>query len=124
MKVLIVEDDPVTSLVLSRILTDRGYDVTVCATAEEAMKVCQQTVFPLFFLDLFLPGMDGFSFAEAMRDDPRTADLPIIALSSLTSPEAIERGRQVGFQDYIAKFDRDALLNTLSATLSMHRSVV
>ena len=48
-----------------------------------------------------------------MRADPRSADVPIIALSSLTSPEAIERGRQVGFHDYVAKFDRQGLIAAL-----------
>jgi dihydroxyacetone kinase-like predicted kinase len=52
-------------------------------------------------------------FAEAVRGDERTANLPIIALSALTSPEAIERGRQVGFHDYIAKFDRPGLIAAL-----------
>ena len=41
------------------------------------------------------------------------AELPIIALSSLVSPEAIERGRQVGFHDYVAKFDRQGLIAAL-----------
>ena len=85
MKVLIVEDDPVTSLVLSRMLTGRGYDVTACVSAEEAMKVCQETVFPLLFLDLFLPGMDGFSFSRWVRRQPG-GNQPLI----LSVPQAIE----------------------------------
>ena len=63
--------------------------------------------------DLEMPGMSGFELAEAVRADERTANLPIIALSALTSPEAIERGRQVGFHDYIAKFDRPGLIAAL-----------
>jgi two-component system, chemotaxis family, sensor kinase CheA len=57
--------------------------------------------------------MSGFELAEAVHADARTANLPIIALSALTSPEAIERGRQVGFHDYIAKFDRPGLIAAL-----------
>jgi two-component system chemotaxis sensor kinase CheA len=48
-----------------------------------------------------------------VHSDERTARLPIIALSALTSHDAIERGRQVGFHDYIAKFDRPGLLAAL-----------
>ena len=56
-------------------------------------------------------GLD--QFAEALRNDPRMTEVPIIALSSMTSPEAVERGRQVGFHDYIAKFDRPGLIAAL-----------
>ena len=64
------------------------------------------SVFDVVVTDIEMPGMNGFELAEAMRGDPRTAELPIIGLSSLVSPEAIERGRKVGFHDYVAKFDR------------------
>ncbi len=60
-----------------------------------------------------MPGMNGFDFAANLRGDPRTAELPIIALTSIVSPEAVERGRQVGFHDYIAKFDRTGLISAL-----------
>jgi two-component system chemotaxis sensor kinase CheA len=57
--------------------------------------------------------MDGFQFAEAVRNEPQGAGLPVIALSSVVSPEALERGRQVGFYDYVAKFDRQGLIAAL-----------
>jgi two-component system chemotaxis sensor kinase CheA len=57
--------------------------------------------------------MSGYELAQAVRSDERTAALPIIALSALTSPDAIERGRQVGFHDYVAKFDRPGLIAAL-----------
>ena len=48
-----------------------------------------------------------------MRSQARTAEMPIIALSSDCSPETIERGRQAGFHDYVAKFDRQSLIAAL-----------
>jgi two-component system, chemotaxis family, sensor kinase CheA len=57
--------------------------------------------------------MDGFELASAMHGNPRTAEIPIIGLSSLMSAEAIERGRQVGLYDYVAKFDRQGLIAAL-----------
>ncbi len=63
--------------------------------------------------DIEMPDMNGFEFAEAVRADQRLPQVPIIALSSLVSPAAIERGRQAGFHDYVAKFDRPGLIAAL-----------
>ena len=69
--------------------------------------------FDIIVSDIEMPGMNGFELAEAVRSDPRSADVPIIALSSITSPAAIERGRQAGFHDFVAKFDRQGLIAAL-----------
>jgi two-component system, chemotaxis family, sensor kinase CheA len=60
-----------------------------------------------------MPDMNGFEFAETIRADNNLSTMPIIALSSLTSPAAIERGRQAGFHDFVAKFDRPGLIAAL-----------
>jgi two-component system chemotaxis sensor kinase CheA len=70
-------------------------------------------MFDVAITDIEMPEMNGFQFAEIIRSDPRTADLPVIALSSVVSAEAIERGRRVGFHDYVAKFDRQGLIAAL-----------
>ncbi|MDD3183623.1 MAG: hypothetical protein PHD48_12600, partial [Alphaproteobacteria bacterium] len=58
-------------------------------------------------------------FASAVRKDGgQWGELPIIALSSHATPRDIERGRMAGFTDYVAKFNREALLATLQQTLS------
>jgi len=57
--------------------------------------------------------MNGFEFAEAVKKNPRWRHMPLIALSSLATPASIERGRQSGFDDYVAKFDRPGLIASL-----------
>jgi two-component system chemotaxis sensor kinase CheA len=57
-----------------------------------------------------MPDMDGFALAEAVRTTPATAEIPIIALAAMVSADAIERGRAVGFHDFVAKFDRAGLV--------------
>ncbi len=57
-----------------------------------------------------MPEMDGFALAEKLRAMPSTADLPVIAITAMVSAEAIERGRAVGFHDFVAKFDRTGLI--------------
>jgi two-component system chemotaxis sensor kinase CheA len=68
-----------------------------------------------------MPGMNGFEFAQTIRSAGRWRNTPMVALSSHATPQDLDRGREVGFTDYIAKFDRDALLTTLSTTFSLQR---
>ena len=65
-----------------------------------------------------MPGMDGFEFAEAVRGDPRWGDVPMVALSSHATEKDLERWRRVGFNDYVEKFDREALIDTMARTVS------
>jgi two-component system chemotaxis sensor kinase CheA len=57
-----------------------------------------------------MPDMDGFALAEAVRAMPGSAGVPIIALATMISADAVERGRAVGFHDFVAKFDRTGLI--------------
>ena len=66
--------------------------------------------FDLIVTDTDMPEMDGFVLAEAIRAMPGRATLPIIALAAMVSAEAIERGRVLGFHDFVAKFDRAGLI--------------
>ena len=63
--------------------------------------------------DIEMPGMSGFDLAEVLRANPLYADVPIIALSSHSTPAVIERGRRAGFHNFVAKFDRQGLLAAL-----------
>jgi two-component system chemotaxis sensor kinase CheA len=111
---LFVDDSAFFRNMLTPVLKATGYQVTAVASAQEALEMLKNgQKFDVVVTDLEMPGMSGFEFAEAMRSDPRMNSVPIIALSSMTSPEAIERGRSVGFRDYIAKFDRPGLIAAL-----------
>ena len=57
-----------------------------------------------------------------LRLDPRTAELPVIGLSSVVSADALERGRQVGLHDYVAKFDRQGLIAALKEQTDVSRA--
>ncbi|HEX4555994.1 MAG TPA: chemotaxis protein CheW, partial [Xanthobacteraceae bacterium] len=112
--ILFVEDSAFFRNMLTPVLRSAGYSVTTVGGAHDALAVLKNgDPVDLIVTDLEMPEMSGFELAEAVHADARTANLPIIALSALTSPEAIERGRQVGFHDYIAKFDRPGLIAAL-----------
>jgi two-component system chemotaxis sensor kinase CheA len=111
---LFVDDSSFFRNMLSPVLKAAGYDVTTVGGAEEALALLKKgQQFEIIVSDIEMPGMNGFEFAEAVRGDPRTANIPIIALSAITAPATIERGRQAGFHDFVAKFDRQGLIAAL-----------
>ena len=102
---------------LTPLLAIAGYEVTTAEDAASALKMREAgRDFDVIISDIEMPGMNGFEFAEAVKKGDRWQGTPIVALSSHTSPGDFNRGREVGFTDYVAKFDRDALLSTLSQT--------
>ena len=97
------------------VLKAAGYDVTAVGAAGRGARPGQEgrRGSTSIVSDIEMPGMNGFELAEAIRADARGAHVPIIALSSMTSPASIERGRQAGFHDFVAKFDRQGLIAAL-----------
>ena len=111
---LFVDDSAFFRNMLVPVMKAAGYDVTAVGAADEALALIKKgEAFDVIVSDIEMPGMNGFELAEAIRADARGAQVPIIALSSMTSPAAIERGRQAGFHDFVAKFDRQGLIAAL-----------
>jgi two-component system chemotaxis sensor kinase CheA len=111
---LFVDDSAFFRNMLTPVLRAAGYDVTACASGNEALSMMKAgSKFDVVVSDIEMPEMDGFGLAEAVRADSHHHDVPIIALSSLTSEAALERGRKAGFDDYVAKFDRPGLIAAL-----------
>jgi two-component system, chemotaxis family, sensor kinase CheA len=120
---LLVDDSPFFRNMLTPVLQVAGYRVTAVTSAREARAVLKVGIaFDAVITDIEMPGMNGYELAEALRADPATAELPIIALSSAVSVEAIERARQAGFHDYVAKFDRQGLLEALKEQTGVGRA--
>ena len=118
--VLLIDDSPFFLNMLTPVLQAAGYEVTAVGSAQEALSMLQEgRTFDVAITDIEMPDIDGFQFAEAVRADPRTAALPVIALSSVVSAEAVERGRRAGFRDYVAKFDRQGLIATLKEQIDL-----
>ena len=119
-RLLLIDDSPFFRNMLAPLLTAAGYEVTSATCADEALQILESgRGFDIIVSDIEMPGMNGFDFARACRDDERWKTTPIVALSSHASPDDLDRGREVGFTDYVAKFDRDALLTALNQSLAL-----
>ncbi|MFM2044266.1 MAG: CheA histidine kinase + Rec domain [Pseudomonadota bacterium] len=118
-RILLVDDSPFFRNLLTPMLTVSGYDVHAVESADEALALCEAGEdYDVIISDIEMPGMSGLDFARAVRSSAHWAGVPLVALSSHASPRDLDRGRQAGFTDYVAKFDRDALLFTLQQTLA------
>lgn len=124
-RVLLVDDSAFFRNLLTPLLRVNGYDVTTVEGPQEALNLHEAGEnYDVIVSDIEMPGMNGFEFARRVRTDVdgRWREVPMIALSSHATPRDFERGRQVGFTDYVAKFDREALLQTLAQTLGEARA--
>jgi len=112
--VLLVDDSAFFRNMLAPVLKAAGYKVRTAPNAQEALATLRAGQgFDVVLTDIEMPDMNGFELAEVIRADQHLAQMPIIALSSLVSPAAIERGKLAGFHDYVAKFDRPGLIAAL-----------
>jgi DNA-binding response OmpR family regulator len=103
MKVLVIEDDATTQLLLRLALTDRGHRVMACYSAEDAMKVFHTDVFPMIVLDLNLPGMDGLEFCRWVRSQPE-GDVPFVLIGTgREHPEDLHQALLAGTNDFLVK---------------------
>ena len=120
-RVLVVDDSPFFRNMIKPLLSAAGYRVTTAEDANHALALRENGQhFDVILSDIEMPGMDGFQFAEAVRGDGPWQKTPIVALSSHNSPRNFERGREVGFCDYVEKFDRSTLLTALSESLAVN----
>ena len=117
-RVLLVDDSPFFRNLLIPLLTVSGYDVTAAENPVEALKLQDEGLdFDIIISDIEMPHMSGFDFAAAVRKGGRWSKLPMVALSSHATGRDVEHGREVGFTDYVAKFNRDALLSALQQNI-------
>ncbi len=112
--VMLVDDSAFFRNMLTPVLTAAGYAVKTFDNGKAALDALEDGEdVDLIVSDIEMPGMDGFELAERINASSRFSDKPVIALSSHAAPGIIDRGRQAGFHDFVAKFDRHGLLASI-----------
>lgn len=102
MKILVVDDELDLCEILQYNLETEGYEVTTANSAEEALKLPLQE-YALILLDVMMGEMSGFQMARKIKDNPYTAQIPIIFITALDSEDNTVKGLNIGADDYIAK---------------------
>src|SRR5205814_1221254 len=103
MKTLIVEDDMMSQCVLAKILEERGHEVVSFDNAELAILAYQKEFYPLVFVDVDLPGMDGLQFSKWVRAQPNGEKVFIMLATSSGQPEDVSEVLTAGANDFLAK---------------------
>jgi two-component system chemotaxis sensor kinase CheA len=114
---LLVDDSAFFREMLTPVLKAAGYKVVAASSADEALAVLAAgTRVDVMITDVEMPGKDGFQLVEALRAQRGHTDMPVIALSSGVTPDAIDRARKLRISEFVAKFDRAGLVSALSET--------
>jgi phosphate regulon transcriptional regulator PhoB len=102
-QMLVVDDEPDIVELVAYNLKKEGFDVSSAADGEEALSVIRRGNFDFLILDLMLPGIQGMELCRVLRNDPKTAHIPIIMLTA--RGEEVDRilGLETGADDYMTK---------------------
>ncbi len=101
--VLIVDDEPMARTLLRLMLVRAGFNVSEAEDGFDALEKVQASQPDIILLDVMMPGMDGFSVCEELRQRKETSKLPIIMLSAKTDLDSINKGLRVGATKYLTK---------------------
>lgn len=120
--ILVVDDDPKNSKIVGAYLKAGGYEVEFAADGEEALEKVRDFPPELLLLDVFMPAMSGLELSEALKNDPRTRGIPILAMSSYHEFAAGEPRQDLAADDFIKKPVRmDELLEKVGMLLKSRR---
>ena len=102
-RMLVVDDTPENAESLRVLLTLEGADVRIAASAREGLVMVDEFPFDAIISDIAMPEMDGHDFMLALRQKPRNAEAPSIALTGYDRPSDAAKARAAGFDEHIAK---------------------
>lgn len=119
-KVVYVEDNPMNQRLMQQIFTRRrDLELLEAATAEEGIELVRAQLPLLVLMDINLPGMNGFEALKVLSEDPRTAGIPVVAISANAMKGDAQKGLDAGFVAYLTKpLDISSLLSTLDKVLA------
>ncbi|MDP2720931.1 MAG: response regulator [bacterium] len=102
-KVLLIEDEKEVAELYKLKLTLDGYEVVTADNGQEGLEKAFKENPELIFLDIKMPGMDGFEVLKKLRESPKTKELPVVILSNFDEQDLIEKGLTLGANEFLIK---------------------
>lgn len=117
--ILLVDDDREVLQMTALLLRSDGYDVATAASGEEALYAVREATPDAVLLDINMPGMDGWEVLRVLKEDRRTADIPVVVFSVNFEVREKLRALQQGAADYVVKpFDTQRFLERMRTLLN------
>ena len=114
--ILVLEDDVKLNQIVCAHLNDRGYTAKGCLNAHDAYDTLHNSIFDMIISDIMMPGIDGFEFAETVRNINKT--IPILFMTARDDISSKQRGFSAGIDDYMVKpIDMSELVMRIDALL-------
>lgn len=101
--ILVVEDDQSLSHIIDLKLNSSGYRVLLAGDAEKAIEILSGQIPDLIWLDIYLPGMNGFEFLEKIRKNDETKNTKVVIISVSCSNKKLELAKRFDIADYFVK---------------------
>lgn len=110
LRIMVVDDEIINLRLVSRLLEIEGYEVITAQTGEAALRLTDQSPPDLAFLDVMMPDMDGYELCRRLRQNPKTAGIPIVMLTATVDENDRLKGIEAGADDCLPKpFDLEML---------------
>ncbi|MCL4302212.1 MAG: response regulator [Anaerolineae bacterium] len=120
-RVLILEDDRLMGQMLTMILDDMGFEITMANNGITAFAMLQQQQLDFIILDVLLAEAAGFEICSSLRLNPATKDIPLLVITSRPDEKNIEQALQLGIHHFLSKpFTEDELLQEILILLRDH----
>ena len=121
-RVLVVDDDPLNRMLLTRSLEQEGHRVGSAASGQEALEILRGKPFDVVLLDIVMPELDGVSVLERLKRDPLLQHVPVIMISAVDEIDTVVRCIEMGAEDYLPKPFNPVLLRArINAALAKKR---
>jgi adenylate cyclase len=101
--VLVVDDNAYLRILLSYLLEEQGYAVTMAENGRQALARLRAQHFDLLLLDITMPEMNGYQVLESLKTDPTLRHLPVIVISAVDELDSVVRCIELGAEDYLLK---------------------
>lgn len=122
--VLVVDDHPANTKLVSFVLESRGFEVHAAETGEQALALLERMKPDIILMDIQLPGKDGLTLTRELRTDPRFTETPIVAVTAYAMSSDEQMAREAGCDAYMSKpIDTRALGALVARMIEKGRSL-